>query len=94
MALALPHTFVLHFAPMGKRYAANDGAIVALRVRLGWSQRRLAKAIGVDPSLIAQFETGRCGLSDRVVKDIAAEFGVPVEAIAFVDVDADVDEAS
>jgi transcriptional regulator with XRE-family HTH domain len=67
-----------------KRFQANESAIAAIRVRLGWSQRKLADLVGVDKSLIAQVETGRCGLSDRVLTDIAREFGVPIESIAFV----------
>lgn len=69
---------------MAKRFRVNESAIAAIRVRLGWSQRRLAKAIGVDPSLIAQAETGRCDLSERVLRDIAREFGVPIESVAFM----------
>ena len=67
-----------------QQFTANESAIAAIRVRLGWSQRRLATAVGVHPSLIAQLETGRCGVSDQVLKDIAREFGVPIESIVFV----------
>ena len=64
-----------------RKYRADVAMIADLRKRLGWTQRRLATAIGVDPSLIAQLETGRCSVSDGVLEDIAREFGVPIQAI-------------
>ena len=64
-----------------RKYRADVEMIAHLRKRLGWTQRRLATAVGVDPSLIAQLETDRCSVSDGVLEDIARELGVPVLAI-------------
>lgn len=67
-----------------KHFVANESAIAAIRIKLGWSQRKLASLVGVDKSLIGLLETGRSGVSEKVLRDIAREFGVPIESIAFL----------
>lgn len=69
---------------MAKRFDVNPPALVAIRMRTGISQRKLAKAVGVDPSYIAQVEAEHCECSDRIIMAIARELSVPVDAIATV----------
>lgn len=50
----------------------------AYRNRAGMTQRELADAVGVNPSLIGQFERGWCKVSDAVLADIAQVLGIPL----------------
>ncbi len=44
--------------------------IFILRIRLGWSQKRLAYEIGVSTSLISGMECGNIKVSNRTKKQI------------------------
>jgi len=55
--------------------------VVELRNERGVSQRRLADAIGVDPSAMSRIESGQRGLSVNELVEIAKFFGVPTEAL-------------
>jgi transcriptional regulator with XRE-family HTH domain len=46
------------------------------RNRRGWSQRALAKALGVSPGAVAQWETGDSGVSLARLVDLCAVFGL------------------
>lgn len=59
-----------------RRYVVDVPTFKAARDARGLSQRELAVLVGVHSSLIAQFETGRCLLSDRVLERVADELGV------------------
>jgi len=57
-------------------------ALKAIRAQLGWSQARLAAAVGIATGSIARQERGELGISEpvaRLVRLIAA--GVDVEAV-------------
>lgn len=57
--------------------------LATLREAKGYTQRQLAKAIGVGPSTIAMYETGRRVPSLPVARRIARCFGESVDAIVF-----------
>lgn len=53
----------------------------AIRKRLGWTQKRLAEAVGITPNGLAMAERGETGISEplaRLIRLIAS--GVDVEA--------------
>ncbi len=62
-------------------------ALTALRVLLGWTQERLALAVGVDPSTIRRLENGKITLTRERLEEFAklmeAKPGQVEEAIAF-----------
>lgn len=54
----------------------------AIRKRLGWTQKRLAEAVGITPNGLAMAERGETGISEplsRLIRLIAS--GVDVDAI-------------
>jgi transcriptional regulator with XRE-family HTH domain len=59
-------------------------ALKAWRKERDLSQKALAGAAGVSPTLIAMIETGERQPSRLNADDIAKALGVPLEAIAFV----------
>ena len=61
-----------------RRASFEGGVCAAYRNKAGMTQRDLADAVGVDRSLIGQFERGWCNVSDAVLGDIAAVLGIPV----------------
>lgn len=59
-------------------------ALKAWRAERGMSQKQLADASGVSPTLIAMIETGERQPARLNADDLATALGVPLEAIAFV----------
>lgn len=71
-------------------YLTQEGVgerILALRNERGVSQRRLADAVGVDPSAMSRIESGQRGLAVGELVAIAEFFGVPTDALLRREVD-------
>lgn len=49
------------------------------REQRGWSQRDLARALGVEHAQISKWETGRNMPSPRYLERLGRELGVPAE---------------
>lgn len=56
-------------------------ALTSLWSALGWSQSELARAAGVQPNMISDFERGHRPLSRQKLKDLAGVMGLPPESI-------------
>ncbi len=56
-------------------------ALTNLRSALGWSQSELARAAGVQPNMISDFERGHRPLSRQKLKELAGVMGLPPESI-------------
>lgn len=56
----------------------SGGRIRELRILRGLSQRALADRVGISPSALSQFETGRAGLGPARLERIARELAEPV----------------
>lgn len=69
-----------------RRILVLAGALRAWRKERGLSQERLAHAVGVTPGMIALIETNRRQPSADLLERIATELGVPVDALALIDV--------
>ena len=54
-----------------------------LRLAAGMTQRQLAAAVGANHMSIYHWESGRNEPSARQLKELAAVFGIPMDAIAF-----------
>ncbi len=56
-------------------------ALTALRSALNWNQGELARAAGVQPNMISDFERGHRPLSRDKLKELARVMGLPPESI-------------
>jgi DNA-binding XRE family transcriptional regulator len=63
------------------RHYRDSQGLAELRLRKGWSQRRLAEAIGVKQPHIARLESGQNEPSLGTVRKLAAALGATVEEI-------------
>jgi DNA-binding XRE family transcriptional regulator len=61
------------------RTTANG--LAALRLRRGWSQKRLAEAIGTSQSHIARIENGRDNVLLATANELARELGVKLDDV-------------
>lgn len=66
---------------IASRHYGGSGGLAALRLRKGWSQRRLAEAIGVKQPHIARLESGQNEPSLGTVRKLSAALDVTVEEI-------------
>jgi len=66
---------------IASRHYAGSWGLAALRLRKGWSQRRLAEAIGVKQPHIARLESGQNEPSLGTVRKLSAALDVTVEEI-------------
>jgi transcriptional regulator with XRE-family HTH domain/tetratricopeptide (TPR) repeat protein len=56
-------------------------ALTVLRSALGWEQTALAKAVGVRPSVISNYENGHRPLTREKLEELARVMGLPAEAV-------------
>ncbi len=56
-------------------------ALTVLRSALGWDQKQLAKAVGVSPSVISDYERGQRTLTRGKLEEFARVMGAPAEAV-------------
>ncbi len=70
----------------GAYLETNVPALIALRIKAGYSQRDLAKKLKIDNSTISRIESGERKASPGLGKKIAKALGVPIEAIFFIQV--------
>jgi DNA-binding XRE family transcriptional regulator len=67
----------------------NKAALKAFRVKAGFSQREMAKKLGVAHTTIMRIENGDRNASPKLGKKIAKFLQVPMEAIFFIQYDAE-----
>ncbi len=61
----------------------NGAAIASLRKLAGISQRTLAARAGIDPSYLSLIERGDRQPEPPVIRRLADELGVPLDAITY-----------
>jgi len=61
--------------------AAVGGRLRDVRVEKGWSQERLAEALGLDSMTISRIETGRRSLTAGAAIRAAEALGVPIAVL-------------
>lgn len=67
----------------------NRPALIAFRIKSGYSQREFAKRLGVAHTTIMRIEKGDRNASPKLGKKIADLLGIPMEAIFFIHVGAE-----
>ena len=67
----------------------NRPALIAFRIKSGYSQREFAKQLGVAHTTIMRIEKGERNASPKLGKKIADLLGIPMEAIFFIHVDSE-----
>lgn len=61
----------------------NGAAVRAIREALGMRQDGMAARAGIDKTHLSKIETGTKQPSPRIARAIAAELGVPLDAITY-----------
>jgi transcriptional regulator with XRE-family HTH domain len=67
---------------MGQKVASDLGIVLAfLREGQGWTQSRLAEAMGISPKVVNDYEHGRKNLTRKRLEMLLVPMGVPVERV-------------
>jgi transcriptional regulator with XRE-family HTH domain len=64
-----------------KPVSLESQALTVLRSALGWDQTELARAVGVRPSMISDYERGQRNLPREKLEELAGVMGLPAEAV-------------